>query len=553
MEISMITSFIGGIGLFLLGMKLMTDGLKLAAGNTLRHILASWTRTPLRGLFSGFLITSLVQSSSAVTIATIGFVNAGLLTMLQTIYVTYGSNIGTTMTGWLVAMIGLKLKIEFLALPMVGVGMLFQLTSRGRRAALGEALAGFGLFFLGINVLKEAFVDLGGAISLETIPAEGVGVLLFVGIGFVLTFLMQSSSAAMAITLTAAMSGIIPLTAAAAIVIGTNIGTTSTAALAVIGATSNAKRTAAAHVLFNLITGVAAILLLHPLMGLIAEIRVTLGLDESPAVELAMFHSTFNIFGVLLLWFFTPLLVRSLMRRFRSMEEDRGQPKFLDKNVVATPALGMQALIKELHRIGAIAREMGAMALSTDKVVSEHIEVDMRVIRNLNMAVDKFGVTMQHASLSKDIGDAIPVAMRVSRYYQAVAELAAQVASLQLEIVVIEDAELNENLASFHGECVKILELCDPEAEGVSHEECDHLLEHMENAYHQLKSKMLIAGASEKLKVKDMVVHLDRLSQIRRMTEQSIKGAQYMLGLMSMVTDIDAGAAPLESEGETMV
>lgn len=549
MELSMLTAFIGGIGLFLLGMKLMTDGMKLAAGTTLRHILSSWTKQPLRGFFSGFLITSMVQSSSAVTVAIIGFVNAGLLSMLQTIYVIFGTNVGTTMTGWLVAMIGFKFKIDVLALPLVGIGMLLHISSRGRRAALGMALAGFGLFFLGIDILKETFTTLAETISLDILPTDAGGMLLFVGAGFLLTFLMQSSSAAMAITLTATASGLIPITAGAATVIGANVGTTSTAALAVIGATPNARRTAAAHVIFNILTGVVAIILLYPLMDLIAQLRQEMELDESPATQLALFHTIFNILGVALLWFFTPRLVAFLMRRFRTEEEDRGKPKYLDKNIVETPDLGLHALINELHRIGGIARCMGQAAMSTDRVVSEHLQSDLQVIRQLNLAVGKFGVAMQRTSLSEDIGDAIPLAMRVSRYYLSVAELSVQVASLKLELPKVQDDELNEELESFHSECVKILELSDAEAEGISHEECDEMVEHMENSYQHLKSRMLYAGASERMKVRRMVVHLDRLSEIRRMTEQMAKGTQNMLALNNMAHGIES-EVELEQEEE---
>lgn len=195
-------SFIGGIGLFLLGMRLMTDGLRLAAGSALRRMLGQWIRTPMRGLLSGALITSLVQSSSAITVATIGFVNAGLLTLRQSVGVIYGSNIGTTMTSWLVALIGFDVDVKALALPLIGTGVMMRLTGAHRRyGALGEALTGFGLFFLGIDVLKVAFSNVGAEVPLQHFANGGMGgAALFVGIGFVLTLLMQSSSAAMALS-----------------------------------------------------------------------------------------------------------------------------------------------------------------------------------------------------------------------------------------------------------------------------------------------------------------------------------------------------------------
>ncbi|MBK6629802.1 MAG: Na/Pi symporter [Betaproteobacteria bacterium] len=208
-DLSLIGGLAGGVGLFLLGMGLMTDGLKLAAGPALQRILAHSTKTPLRGLASGVLVTAAVQSSSAVTVAIIGFVNAGLLNLSQSLWVLFGANVGTTMTGWLVALVGLKFNIEVLALPLIGFGMLLRLSGEGsRRGALGTALAGFGVLFLGIDMLKDTFAGL----STEFTFPEGAGVrdiLVQVLIGLGLTVLMQSSSASLAIVLTAAQGGLL--------------------------------------------------------------------------------------------------------------------------------------------------------------------------------------------------------------------------------------------------------------------------------------------------------------------------------------------------------
>ncbi len=256
MTLSILAGLFGGLGLFLLGMRLMTKGMRNAAGPALRQILGQWTKTPLRGLFSGFMITALVQSSSAITVAVIGFVNAGLMTMAQSIGVIFGSNIGTTITGWIVAAVGVSVKVKALALPLVGLGALLRLTSgNSRRKYLGDALTGFGIFFLGIEILQSTFHSVENSIDLSALNFGGItGLIVFVGIGFILTLLMQSSSAAMALVLTAAMSGVLTLESAAAAVIGTNIGTTTTAVLSVIGATYNAKKVAAAHIIFNLTT-----------------------------------------------------------------------------------------------------------------------------------------------------------------------------------------------------------------------------------------------------------------------------------------------------------
>jgi phosphate:Na+ symporter len=268
----------GGLGLFLLGMGLMTDGLKLAAGPALHRILAGATRTRAHALGSGMLVT--------------GFVNAGLLALGPALWVLFGANVGTTMTGWIVALVGLKFKVELLAMPLVGLGALLRLTGEGRRSgAIGTALAGFGLLFMGIALLQQAFAGLAGQISLP--QGEGLVVVMTqLGIGVLMTVLMQSSSAAMAITLTAAQGGLIEAQGAAAVVIGANIGTTVTALLAAIGATPNARRAASAHVVFNLLTGVVALLLLPWLIGMLGEAREALALPPDPATKLALFHTT---------------------------------------------------------------------------------------------------------------------------------------------------------------------------------------------------------------------------------------------------------------------
>jgi phosphate:Na+ symporter len=260
----------GGVGLFLLGMWLMTEGLKLASGSALRTLLETWTREPSRGFAAGFFITALVQSSSATTVATIGFVNAGLLTLSQAIWVVIGANVGTTMTGWIVALLGIKVQMSTVAMPLVGIGMLIRLTGRtgSRASGIGQAIAGFGTFFLGIGVLQEGFANLAPLIASVRLDDAGLaGMVLSLLLGTALTVVTQSSSAAVAITLTATTMGSIPPEIAAAVVIGTNIGTTSTAIFAGFSATPAAKRVATAHVLFNLLTACLALVLISPLQA----------------------------------------------------------------------------------------------------------------------------------------------------------------------------------------------------------------------------------------------------------------------------------------------
>lgn len=539
MSYSLAGSFIGGIGLFLLGMRLMTDGLRFAAGSALRHVLGQWTRTPLRGLLSGALITSLVQSSSAVTVATIGFVNAGLLTLRQSIGVIYGSNIGTTMTGWLVALIGFNVDVKALALPLIGIGVILRLTGASRRrGALGEALTGFGLFFLGVAVLKGAFEGIGGQLPLQQMTNGGVGgAVLFVGIGFVLTLLMQSSSAAMALILTATAGGVAPLAAAAAAVIGANVGTTSTAAISVIGATPNAKRVAAAHVLFNLFTGVVAFAILPLLLGAVAFCTRVLGLQQSPAVTLALFHTTFNILGVLLMWSLTPLLVRALERRFRSIEEDMSRPRYLDRNVLATPTLALDAVALELARIGTVARGMGKGVLSAERTVGRQLASDKTAVIALVEAVGQFSVAMQRTNLPADFDQSLPDALRVARYYTAAAELADDIASAQELAGYLGDEALNSEMVYFRSDAVQLLDAAEPARDGYDVAATERMLAALDDAYHSLKAHLLRAGAQARINSEQMVQQLEIYSRIRRMLQQVVKGGVYLHGLLALAAN----------------
>ncbi len=536
MDINLIGSFVGGLGLFLLGMRLMTDGLKVAAGPALRHVLGQWTRTPLRGLLSGVLITSLVQSSSAVTVATIGFVNAGLLTLVQSVGVIYGANIGTTMTGWLVALVGFKVDVKALALPLIGIGVVLNLTgSHARRGGVGEALTGFGLFFLGIDVLKVAFESVGQQLPLHEMASTGaLGAFTFVGIGFFLTLLMQSSSAAMALILTATAGGVVPLNAAAAAVIGANVGTTSTAAISVVGATPNAKRVAAAHVLFNLLTGAVAFAILPLMLSAVDYSSEVLGFEHSPPVVLALFHTAFNILGVVLMWPLTRRLVDFLQRRFRSIEEDLSRPQYLDKNVLATPTLALDAVALELVRVGGIARSMGKGVLSAERSVGKQMAADRAAVANLVEAVNRFSVAMQRSKLPDEFDELLPNALRVSRYYLSVAELADEVSKLQQAAGYLGDEPLNSEINFFRSDAVKLLDSTDPSVKEYDGAATARMLAASEDAYHSLKAHLLRAGAEERIKTEQMVEQLEIYSRLRRMLEQETKGGSYLCSLLEL-------------------
>lgn len=546
------SGFLGGLGLFLLGMGLMTDGLKLAAGRALERILSAWTRNRLRGLATGTLVTALVQSSSATTVAAIGFVNAGLLSFTQVVWVIFGANVGTTMTGWLVALIGLNMNIEAFALPLLGGGMLLRLTGEGtRRGAVGTAMAGFGALFLGIDILKDTFTGLGQGFQLTGL--ESLGALATVGYvlaGVLLTVLMQASAAAVTIALTAAAAGMLPLSGAAAIVIGANVGTTVTALLAVIGATSNARRAAAAHVLFNLLTGVVAFLLLPWLLELVTFLASRNGEPAQPATLLALFHTTFNVLGVLLIWPLSGHMVAFLQGRFRTAEEDESRPRHLDANVVAVPALAMDALRLELQRLGSLALRMARGGMGEGQP-SGILARNQAIVARLTHAIGEFTVHLHSASMTPQTAARLPEILRVARYYEAVAELVSTHAALPAPTG--DDTAVTEELAVFRQAMLHVFDLADSSLAEFDPATLATALSGLQDDYQRLKAAMLEAGASGGMSVADMDIRLQQASLAHRAAKQAVKAALRLHALRPRGKEALEERPPIDPRPESAV
>lgn len=349
-------STLGGVGLFLLGMTVMTDGLKTLAGSALRTMLGKAAATPLHGSFWGAIVTLLVQSSSATTMTTIGLVSAGLLTFQQGLGLVFGANVGTTGTGWLVALIGVRVSLTAAALPMIFVGALTKLLARGRISGMGAALAGFGLVLFGLTTLQQGMGGLAEQIHPADLPAVVAGpgapwwsavygVLVLVVIGLVMTALMQSSTAAVAVTLSAYFAGAVGLDQACALIIGQNIGTATSSALAAIGASTTAKRLAIAYVLFKLIAAAIALALFPVVIPLLQ--RASSSVDG--VTLLAAYHTAYNVIGVVVLlplinWF-TQLVERIL--------PERGSPltRCLDSSALETPVVAVEAVRRTIARV----------------------------------------------------------------------------------------------------------------------------------------------------------------------------------------------------------
>ncbi|PKM45970.1 MAG: Na+/Picotransporter [Firmicutes bacterium HGW-Firmicutes-8] len=356
------SNLLGGIGVFLLGMTLMANSLKSLAGDALRRILSRFTGGMPSAILSGAGITALVQSSSATTLTTIGFVSAGLLSFPQAVGVIFGSNLGTTSTGWLVSLIGFKLNISLIALPLVGLGVLLNSFSRGKYSHLGTAIAGFGLVFIGIDILREGMAGIN--IDPEIFPGAGIWHrLILVLIGAVMTFVMQSSSAAVVTTLAALHSGAIVLEQAAALVIGQNVGTTITAALASIGGSVPARRTALSHIMFNLITGIAAFLILPGFISVLPYVSMVTG-STDPAISLAAFHTMFNLFGVIMLVPVVGPFINLVVRLIP--EKDIILTRHLDPSVAEIAPIAVEAVRRTLLDITLVVLKTAASLLGQE-------------------------------------------------------------------------------------------------------------------------------------------------------------------------------------------
>ncbi len=529
--LSMLAGFAGGVGLFLLGIHMMTDGLKLAAGRALEDLLERYTSTPARGLATGVLITALVHSSTAVTVAGIGFVNTGLLSLHNALWVVFGANVGTTLNSWLVATLGFGLRIDSFALPFTGLGAALLLRGRTMRSrAFGQAVAGFGLLFLGIAVLKEHFSGFGAGLDLVGLSRPGLsGMLLLIATGALMTLLMQASAAVIAIVITAAEGGLLPVEAACALVIGTNIGTSKTAILAAIGATSNARRLAVAHVVFNLLTGLVALLLLPTMIAMLARLpQWFTAAPPTPAVLIAMFHTAFNLLGVLLMTPCSGLLLRRLESCFRSREDVVSRPRHLDANSLAVPDLALRALRLELDRSQQLARASVEAALA---VAESTPPADMLALQTLAVAISHYAHQLSSNRLPPALVETLARCLRALQYQESAAEAAHQAG--QLGSPLAARIELAPALKAFRVAAAAVTRGADPSASDFRNEQLDASLQRAEQVYQQLKATLLLAGADARLDIAHMQDGLRQASLLRRATEQLAKAARMLTTLQT--------------------
>jgi len=371
---------IGSLGLFLYGMKIMSEGLQKVAGDRLRSILTTMTTNRVTGVLTGVLITALIQSSSATTVMVVSFVNAGLLTLAESISVIMGANIGTTVTAWIISIFGFKVDMAAFALPLLAIALPLIFSGKSNRKSVGEFIFGFSFLFMGLAYLKANAPDLNAnpemlAFVQNYTDMGFFSIILFLLIGTILTMIVQASAATMAITLIMCANGWISLELGAALVLGENIGTTITANLAALTANTQAKRAALAHFVFNVFGVVWVLIIFHPFMQLINWVVDAFFHSNNPEVaisyKLSAFHSIFNICNVCLLIWGVGLIERTVCALIHPKKEDE-EPRlrFITSGLLSTAELSILQAHKEIHLFAERTHRMFGMVqdlLHTDK------------------------------------------------------------------------------------------------------------------------------------------------------------------------------------------
>ena len=444
-------TLLGALGMFLYGMNLMSGGLQKAAGSKMRSFLTAMTSNPFKGVMTGLGITSVIQSSSATTVMTVGFVNAGLLTLAQAVGVIMGANIGTTVTAWLVSLLGFKADISLFAVPLMALGFILSISKSDQRRHISELVMGFSLLFLGLSLMKESVPDLRETPEvlafIQNWTSYGFGsVLIFLLFGTILTLVLQSSSATMALTLIMVNMGWISFEMGAAMVLGENIGTTITANIAAAVGNANARRAALAHTLFNLFGVCWALALFRPFLMLVGTTITWLGLpnpmeivhsadvamtaDESMATlyGISMLHTLFNIFNtVILIWFVNVIvkIVSTVIKDKKSVDEDTVKLKFIDAGHLSTAELAVgQARNEVVHFAEVSSRTVGFLRTAIEAGDAKEFEaVRQRLVKYEEIAdrmeyeIAQFLNALPEDSISED------TRTETKRMYKIIGEL----------------------------------------------------------------------------------------------------------------------------------
>ncbi len=504
--LSFILKILGSLGIFLFGMKVMSEGIQRTAGDRMRKIMATMTANRFSGVATGLVTTGLIQSSSATTVMVVSFVNAGLLTLVESIGVIMGANLGTTLTAWIIALVG-KFSLAKIALPIIGVGLPFFFGGRNKWKSFGEVLIGFGLLFYGLALLKESVPDFKTMLA-STDPAikaqaeeikafiskvSGKGffsTLTFLTIGVLLTLMVQSSSAAMAITVTITLQGWIGFSDSAAIILGENIGTTVTAWLASIGANANAKRAARAHFMFNILGVLWMLALFVPFLhgvdflgGYLPDSLRTEKIDSDIGFRLAIFHSLFNLCNIFLLIGFVGLIAK-IVTKWVPNDEPNGAPRlhFFSQAVLDLGELNIPEAEKATRELGVITRRMFSTYCTVLKNPDKDLAAEVRQLKTwedeadvLTHDITDYLVRTASAEISTENARAVTRMVRIASELEEISDTIYRLAQITRRKYRKERAfgeAASANVIQFTEKITEMIELyCETlEAEGATQE-----------------------------------------------------------------------------------
>ena len=436
-----VLTLLGSLGLFLYGMTLMSEALQKVAGDKLRNILAAMTSNSLSRILTGLFITAVIQSSSATTVMVVSFVNAGLLSLVQSIGVIMGANIGTTFTAWLISLLGFKADIAILAIPLIGFGFAFMMCKAKKKKSIGELIIGFSLLFLGLSFLKESVPDLQNSPEvlafLQQWTNYGFGsTLMFVCIGTILTIVLQSSSATMALTLVMCNNGWIPFEMGAAMVLGENIGTTITANIAASVANVSARRAAMAHSVFNVFGVIWVLILFHPFLFVVSKIITAMGLDNplvagassnSVLYGISMVHTLFNVCNALILVWFTNQIAQ-LVTKIVKNKKDEGEVfrlQYIQGGVLNTAELSLNQAKEEIVHYADICRRQYEYAKAAiNETDSEKFDALYKKLEHYEQVTDR--IELEIAKFLNAVKDGVisdESARRIQAMYKIISEL----------------------------------------------------------------------------------------------------------------------------------
>lgn len=431
-------TLIGSLGLFLYGMTLMSEGLQKVAGDKLRNILAAMTSNAFSRILTGLFITAVIQSSSATTVMVVSFVNAGLLSLTQAIGVIMGANIGTTVTAWLISLLGFKADISALSIPLIGFGFIFMMFKSKKKKSIGELLIGFALLFLGLTYLKDSVPNLESNPEVLSFIQSWTdfgffSVIIFVIIGTLLTIVLQSSSATMALTLVMCNNGWIPFEMAAAMVMGENIGTTITANIAASVANVSAKRAALAHTVFNVIGVLWVLILYHPFLKIVAKIVVASGGEDpftssaSTLYAISTVHTLFNLTNTFLLVWFTnniASLVTKIIKQPKN-DEEKFRLQYIHGGLLNTAELSLDQAKREVENFSELTRRQFAYAREavhcTDAKAFDELYKKLenyeQITDRVEFEIAKYLTSISEGQISEESG------RRIQAMYKTISEM----------------------------------------------------------------------------------------------------------------------------------